>query len=492
MGDDALRKYVALFALFACTSAFAAAPAKQEGHAADARNMRLLGAHDLQGRTAFETAIIKQGDRWISYVGHFGGKKLNPLTGQVEANGTSILDVTDPKKPKYLHHIPSNSGELVADGAGSGAQMVKVCAGRDLPKGDRNKFYMLRAAGSSIHEMWDVTNPEQPQRLATVSDKLRTTHEQWWECDTGIAYIVSGVPEWRIRRMTQVYDLSDPANPVFIRNFGLVGQEPTAPKPANPRFHDGHGAFSTGPQGNRLYFGYGNLGDGALQIVDRKKLLEGPKEPTPENLKYPEVSFLRIGRWQAIHAVYPLIGVDIPAFAPYAKGRVRDFVIVMPEAIENECKEEPQMLFVVDVTNETEPFGVSNFRVPEKPGNFCSRGARFGPHAAQTNLTPIYHKRIVFVAWFNAGLRAIDVRDPYALKEIGHYIPATNKNTHPSCPGGERGIVAGHQETNCKTAIVTNAVEVDDRGYVYMVDRNNTGMHIVELSGPARKLANFK
>jgi hypothetical protein len=38
---------------------------------------------------------------------------------------------------------------------------------------------------------------------------------------------------------------------------------------------------------------------------------------------------------------------------------------------------------------------------------------------------------------------------------------------------------------------VTNAVEVDDRGYVYMVDRNNTGMHIVELTGAARELANF-
>jgi len=45
---------------------------------------------------------------------------------------------------------------------------------------------------------------------------------------------------------------------------------------------------------------------------------------------------------------------------------------------------------------------------------------------------------------------------------------------------------------HCKTAIVTNAVEVDDRGHIYMVDRNNTGMHIVELTGAARKIANFK
>ena len=90
-----------------------------------------------------------------------------------------------------------------------------------------------------------------------------------------------------------------------------------------------------------------------------------------------------------------------------------------------------------------------------------------------------------FVAWFSAGVRALDLRDPYALREIRHCIPATNKNNRPSCPTDGKGIISGESEQYCKTAIVTNAVEVDDRGYVYMVDRNNTGRHIVELSGAA-------
>jgi hypothetical protein len=34
-------------------------------------------------------------------------------------------------------------------------------------------------------------------------------------------------------------------------------------------------------------------------------------------------------------------------------------------------------------------------------------------------------------------------------------------------------------------------VEVDDRGYIYAVDRANTGMHILELSGSARQAADF-
>ena len=63
------------------------------GHGAESRNMRLLGMSDLQGRAAFQPVIIKQGERWIAYIGHSGGSALNPLTGKTEANGTSILDV---------------------------------------------------------------------------------------------------------------------------------------------------------------------------------------------------------------------------------------------------------------------------------------------------------------------------------------------------------------------------------------------------------------
>jgi hypothetical protein len=42
----------------------------------------------------------------------------------------------------------------------------------------------------------------------------------------------------------------------------------------------------------------------------------------------------------------------------------------------------------------------------------------------------------------------------------------------------------------CKVAIQTNNVE-DDRGYIYIVDRANTGLHILELTGDARKVAKF-
>ena len=74
---------------------------------------------------------------------------------------------------------------------------------------------------------------------------------------------------------TTIYDLSDPSKPVFIRTFGLPGQQPGSsfPQPISGL----HGMVSTGPKGNRVYFSNGDAQDGILEIVDREKLLNGPE-----------------------------------------------------------------------------------------------------------------------------------------------------------------------------------------------------------------------
>jgi hypothetical protein len=99
--------------------------AAQRAQQPEKNNMELVGSHDLQARSAYQPLIHKQGDRWIAYIGHHGGQVANPLTGQDEHNGTSILDVTNPKQPKYLAHIPGEAGLAEA----GGAQMVRVCNG---------------------------------------------------------------------------------------------------------------------------------------------------------------------------------------------------------------------------------------------------------------------------------------------------------------------------------------------------------------------------
>src|SRR5882757_3448656 len=103
--------------LIACAPALA----QQPGAKVEKRGMELAGYHDLQGRSAYQPVIHKQGSRWIAYIGHHGDNLLNPLTGKKEDNGTSILDVTDPKKTGYLAHIPGEPGLAEA----GGAQMVR-------------------------------------------------------------------------------------------------------------------------------------------------------------------------------------------------------------------------------------------------------------------------------------------------------------------------------------------------------------------------------
>jgi hypothetical protein len=359
--------------------------------------------------------------------------------------------------------------------------MVRVCDGSQLPHADKSKVYLLRTFGNHGHEIWDVTDPSKPTRLTVVVSGLRATHKSWWECDTGIAYLVSGSPGWRTDRMTQIYDLSDPGKPVFVRDFGLPGQQPGGIGPPPTGLH---GAMSMGPNGNRVYFGYGTAAGGVVQIVDREKLLNGPKEPTNQNLLYPQIGRLDLPPNMGAHTVFPVLRVEVPEFGRQTESGVRDFVVITNESTANECREARQMVWIADVTTESKPFGVSNWTVPEASGNFCGRGGRFGTHSSNENMTLVYYKLVMFFAHFNAGVRAVDIRDPFNPKEIGFYIPAITDKTDKRC------VDPGPNE-RCKVAIQTNNVEVDDRGYIYIVDRANTGMHILELTGGARKVANL-
>src|SRR5450432_1030767 len=303
-------KLAARFGIFVVACCSAAYTQQQViGAPPEASNMRLVGASDLQARSAYQPTIHHQGDRWIAYIGHHGGtddipSPVNPMTERAEPNGTSIVDVTDPAKPKYLAHIPGLEGKY----EGGGAQMVRVCDGKVLPKADANAVYMLRTFGGEGHEIWNVANPAKPVLVSRIADGLKDTHKNWWECDTGIAYLVSGAPDWRTRRMTQVYDLSDPAKPVKIRDFGLPGQEPGSTGAVPTELH---GPISTGTNGNRVYFGYGTNKGGFIQIVDREKLLNGPKEPTAENLRLPEVSRLAMSALNGAHTTFPMLGMPI-------------------------------------------------------------------------------------------------------------------------------------------------------------------------------------
>src|ERR1700687_4623130 len=323
-------------------------------------NMELVGHSDLQGRSAYQPIIINENGREIAYVGHHTGTAMNSLTGAVEPNGTSIVDVTDPAKPKYLAHIP---GSTQAGEKGGGAQMVRVCSGSVLPHGVRGKWYLLRPLGSKAQEIYDVSDPAHPTRLTQIVGDLDHTHKSWWECDTGIAYLVANAPAegWKGQHM-KIYDLSDPAKPVYIRDFGLLGQQPNATS------HEGvvegiaiHGIIFAGTGKNRVSAAYGTGANGVIQILDRKKLLtafENPMKPTTEEMLAPQIGYITMSPDQGAHTTFPVFGVPIPEFQGHTALKKRDLLIVPSEASRGDhcppnsdgSRRAPHLAFLLDLS----------------------------------------------------------------------------------------------------------------------------------------------
>jgi hypothetical protein len=105
----------------------------------------------------------------------------------------------------------------------------------------------------------------------------------------------------------------------------------------------------------------------------------------------------------------------------------------------------------------------------EPTGDFCSKGGRFGRHGSNEQVTERFHKKLVAISYFNAGVRMLDIRQPFWLQEVVHYVPRPDQNTF-------------YCDEGCASVNQTNNVEMDDRGYVYIVDRAGTGMHVLELT----------
>src|SRR5713101_2318396 len=429
---------------------------------AEHKDMKLVGFNDLQNRSTYQPTLHKQvvhGQvRYIIYAGHHTlaqpGEGLapagtpalpsfNPLTGNNEENGTAIVDVTDVRHPKQLVHLP------VSNGTGGGSQMVRVCDGIGANVG---KVFMLRSYHSAAHEIWDVTDPSNPKDVRTVRNgnplvgaqtgqpgALAGTHKSWWEPDTGIAFVVGARGDdqakgWRSGNHIMVFDLSDPAKPKFLRDWALDGQQPGGKIP--PYFETVpsiHGPISTGPVGNRVYFAYGTGSNGVLQIVDRAKLLSS----APTDYTSAEVGRFVQNPDDGVHTSFPLGKYTVPDRAidtGNAKAQTRDIVALTSEATAHFGDEPRHIVRFVDVTNEGRPEVISTFQVLASSGgagdqNFVDRGGRFGPHATNEEFGPPFYQKVVFVSYFNAGVRVIDVRDPYNPKEIAYFIPPTTSAT---------------------------------------------------------------
>ena len=92
-------------------------------------------------------------------------------------------------------------------------------------------------------------------------------------------------------------------------------------------------------------------------------------------------------------------------------------------------------------------------------------GGRFGAHNIHENVavpTSWQSDQIVIGTFFNGGLRAYDISNPYQPQEVAAFVPPPPKGT----PAG---------------AVQINDVFVDEREIVYAVDRHTGGLYTLEM-----------
>jgi hypothetical protein len=273
----------------------------------------------------------------------------------------------------------------------------------------------------------DLTDPFHPRQIGWFDSTGAGVHRIVW---TGGRYAyVSATPDGFDDRIWVIVDLSDPAHPVEAGRWWWPGQNVAAGERAS--WPDGrrYAAHHALLDGDIAYLGYGDAGLVVLDVSD-------PRHPS---------CLANLG-WSPggdTHTCLPLPG--------------RSLLVVTDETVTDRCAGEEHLVRVVDVADPTEPRVRSI--CPPPVGPYCDRGLRFGPHNTHENRPGSYRSaELVFVTYFNAGLRVYDVADPDRPAEVAHWIPPT--------PDGQEAVQIND---------VFVAADLD----VYVTDRVNGGVYVV-------------
>ena len=116
----------------------------------------------------------------------------------------------------------------------------------------------------------------------------------------------------------------------------------------------------------------------------------------------------------------------------------------------------PSFTWIYDITVEQLPLPIATFQVPGLDIDGSPQPAMSGCHQPSER----FHGTVIPFAWFAQGLRLVDIADPFAPREVGHFLP------DPA--GGE-------------DRASSNDVTIDDRGLIYLVDRIR-GVDIIETT----------
>lgn len=397
-------------------------------------NMTLLAHHELAGFGGMGEGMGMQRTR--------DGRRILWLAHESAPKNFTGVDVTDPRAPKVIvqTELPhakmrSNSLDVVGD--------VMAVAYQTSAVG-------LQPAG---FDLFDVSAPEQPRRIAHFDASgahSRGVHALWF-VDGEYIHLSGGAADFAPRnpnddQFYRIVDVRTPSRPAEVGRWWLPGtrEGDDAPPPARlpAQFDVGFRAHNTNvfPQRpDRAYVGYIDGGLVVLDIADKAR----PKLVTRWNHSPPFNGFL--------HTVLPLFS--------------RGLWIASDECVQDDGADWPKLVWVLDARVETNPVPISTFPMPPYDA-FAKRGGRFGAHNLHENLpvpTSWHSESIVIGSFFNAGVRAFDVSNPYQPQEIAYFVPGAPKLS----PVG---------------AIQLNDVYVDDRGIVFTVDRFAGGLYALEMT----------
>ena len=371
------------------------------------QNVEAVGYSDLNGKPGFKMSIQKVGEHWYLYIGMLWNE------------GWQIVDVTDPNDPKLVKELegPANTATdqmEIADGKMITA-LAKISPGWG---GDPKKPF---DEGVLI---WDLKDPLNPQRLGQFKTKSLGTHRNGYQGGKYM-HLSAIMPGYR-GNIYVIVDISDPAKPKEAGRWWVPGQkdDETPPPPQGTVLH--------GPPfivGNTAYLPYGGSGMIILDITD--------VIPVPD----------------------------------------RKLAFINSEAIAEDCKEPLQHASIVDISELAKPRLMALFPLPLPPADwpiksFCERGGRFGPHNQNTllhNPDVAPQGNLVYLTYFNAGLRIYDTSTPTASREIGFFLPPDPRKRYVVFSKG-------------KLVAQTEDVLVDTRGYIYITDKNQ-GLFVLKYTG---------
>jgi hypothetical protein len=305
------------------------------------------------------------------YVGHLGSSGA----------GTSVVDISDPLSPTLVERFPAAPG--------SHSHKVQVGDGLLLVNEERFRGGDPFSAGMIVY---DVAKPFAPVVIGRFTSGGLGVHRIVY---TGGRYAyVSAIPDGFDDRIWVIVDLSDPEHPLEAARWWWPGMwrggGETPSWPPGKRYAAHHALLD----GHLAYLAYGDAGMVVLDVRD----VSSPQL----------VASLQWSPGGDTHTCLPLRG--------------RHLVVTTDEAVKDRCREEEKLVRVVDVSDPSAPRVTAVCPPPDR--EFCEQGLRFGPHNLHENLPGSYRSgSLVFVTYFNAGLRVYDVTDATAPREIASWVP---------------------------------------------------------------------